>query len=110
MVPVGLEEVPEPTSELGPTRFTAVGRTEAGYKCTHLGGSIPGEGAEELFLAGEVEVDGPLGDAGPVGDFVEPGTGNAGFPEHFERGAEDLLGPFAGFAAPFWLSLGHATS
>ena len=56
--------------------------------------------AEELFLVGEVEVDGALRDTGAACDVVEPRAGEAAFAEDLEGGVEDLLGALFGEAAP----------
>ena len=67
-------------------------------------GGLPDHLAEEIFLVGEVEVNGPLGDSGPFGDILEAGLGEAAFAEHFEGGLDDLLGPVLRASSPFWLS------
>jgi hypothetical protein len=59
--------------------------------------------AEELFLVGEVEVDGAFGDSGAFGDVLEPGVGEPAFAENLEGGLDDLLGPVLGSSTPFWL-------
>jgi hypothetical protein len=56
--------------------------------------------AEELFLVGEVEVDGAFGDAGATSDVVESSAGEASFTENVESGLEDLSGPLFGEAPP----------
>ena len=65
---------------------------------------VPHHLAKELFLVREVEIDGALGEAGALGDVLEPGGGEAALAEHRERGVEDLLRPLLGKAAPARLS------
>ena len=67
-------------------------------------GRLPDHLTKELFLVGEVEVDGALGDSGAFGDVLEPGVGEAAFAENFEGGLDDLLGPVLGASTPFWCS------
>ncbi len=55
---------------------------------------------KELFLVREVEVDGPLGDAGAPGDVLELGACQAALAEHLEGGVEDLARPLLGESAP----------
>src|SRR6202049_3286276 len=66
-------------------------------------GGLPDHLAKELFLVGEVEVDGALGDSGAIGDVLESGVGEAAFAEDLESGLDDLLGPVLGSSSPFWL-------
>src|SRR5207237_1112059 len=56
--------------------------------------------AEELFLIGEVEIDGALGDARPFGDVVETRGREATLGEYAERGGENLPGPLLRESAP----------
>ena len=63
---------------------------------------LPHYFAEELFLIGEVEVDGAFGDTSAGGDVLEPGFGESTFAEDLERGLDDLLGPVLGSSAPLW--------
>src|SRR3954469_2334650 len=67
-------------------------------------GGLPDHLAEELFLIGEVEVDGPFGDPGAISYVLEPGVGEPAFPENLERGLDDLLRPVVGLSSPFWCS------
>jgi hypothetical protein len=52
--------------------------------------------AKQLFLVREVEVDGPLGDAGAPGDVVEACPGQPPLAELGEGGVDDLLGALVG--------------
>jgi hypothetical protein len=67
-------------------------------------GRLPDHLTEELFLVGEVEVDGALGDSGAFGDILESGVGEAAFAENLESGLNDLVGPVLGASTPFWCS------
>ena len=57
-------------------------------------------GGEERRLAGEVEVDGALGDPGLPGDVIQGGLVEAARTEDPEGGLENLTGPLVGPALP----------
>ena len=61
---------------------------------------LPDHLLKELFLVGEVEVDGAFGDSGAVGDVLESGFGESAFTENLEGGLDDLLWPVLGSSAP----------
>jgi hypothetical protein len=67
-------------------------------------GRLPDHFPEELFLVGEVEVDGAFGDSGAFSNILESGVGEATFAENLEGGLYDLLGPICGASTPFWYS------
>src|SRR5262245_45538704 len=58
--------------------------------------------AEELFLVGEVEIDGALRDAGAARDVVESRASESALAEDVESGLEDLAGPLFGEPSPTW--------
>ena len=66
--------------------------------------------AEELFLIGEVEVDGTLGNSGTTGDVLESGPGEPALTENLEGGLDDLLWPVLGLSAPLGRFLGGGDS
>src|SRR5689334_10032016 len=58
--------------------------------------------AKELFLVGEVEIDGAFREAGSFGDIVEPRGSEAAFAEDGERRVDDLLRSLLGESPPAW--------
>src|SRR6185295_16216013 len=66
------------------------------------------------FLGVEIEIDGPLADAGRAGDVLDLGAGKAALAEDDERGVENFVGTRVGAALPAagggadGLPVGHA--
>ncbi len=65
------------------------------------GQGMPDSLSEQLFLAGEVEVDRALGYSCTAGNLVEGGARDPGFAEDLECCVEDLAGAVGGLSPPF---------
>ena len=61
---------------------------------------------EQIELVGEMQVDRSLGDAGPLGDIVEPRRGKAACCKFVERGGKDRI---AALGAALGARVGTAT-
>ena len=87
---IGIHPGQEPAQELRGTPFHIV--SEEGNP---LSDQAAHDSAKELLLVLEIEIDRPLGDAGPLGDVVESRGGESLHSEHIECRREDLFVPLS---------------
>ena len=71
--PVERDEAGQPSAQLGPARRSGRNGAERGRQLRRFIGTPRGEGAEQVLLVGEVEVEGAVGDTRDPHDVVHPG-------------------------------------